>query len=55
MANSKLLLASIAIALVIVGVRSDAPTEGEIAEPEASKSALRLEIEELRSKISALG
>lgn len=54
MANSKLLLASISIVLMLVGVRSDASIEGGAAEADASGSALRLELDRLRSKISTL-
>lgn len=50
MANSKLVLVSMAIALAIVLVRSDAA----IGEPDGSASALRSEIDALRSKISSL-
>ncbi|RRT45728.1 hypothetical protein B296_00054146, partial [Ensete ventricosum] len=56
MEASKLLIASIAISLVFVGVWADAGAEEEavIVEPDVSDSVLKLELEQLRSKISAL-
>lgn len=57
MEASKLLIASIAISLVFVGVWADAGAEEEavVVEPDVSDSVLKLELEQLRSKISALG
>ncbi|XP_026663655.2 uncharacterized protein LOC103715520 isoform X3 [Phoenix dactylifera] len=50
----KLVIALIAISSVVVGIWADAGIEDEIAGTEASNSALRLELEQLRTKISAL-
>ncbi|XP_020264546.1 uncharacterized protein LOC109840349 isoform X2 [Asparagus officinalis] len=54
MANSKLLLASIAIALLIFRARSESSISGEIEEPEAARSGLRSQLDGLRSEISTL-
>ncbi|XP_042407590.1 uncharacterized protein LOC121997307 isoform X1 [Zingiber officinale] len=56
MVVSRLLIASIAIYLLFIGVGADATPEEELAvvEHDASDSALKLELEQLRSKILAL-
>lgn len=56
MGGSKLLFAWIAISLVIVDVRASADGEEQVVvAPEVSDSALKLELEHLRSKVAALG
>lgn len=55
MANSKLLVIWIAFSIVLVGVRAESEAEEVILEPVDSDSPLKLEIEQLRSKISSLG
>ncbi|XP_020265927.1 uncharacterized protein LOC109841390 [Asparagus officinalis] len=54
MASSKLLVLWIAISIVAVGIRADSRAEEVIVEPGASDSHLKLEIEQLKSKISSL-
>ncbi|WOK96344.1 hypothetical protein Cni_G05051 [Canna indica] len=55
MGAPRLLVALIAISLVFVGVWADAAAQEEVVvEPEVAGSALQLELEQLRSKISAL-
>lgn len=56
MEASKLLIASIVICLVFVGAWADAGAEEEVVVQHlAPDSALKLELEQLRSKISSLG
>lgn len=56
MGASKLLIASIVISLLFVGVCADAEIQEEVVvEHKNSDSGLKLELEQLRFKISALG
>ncbi|XP_008798121.2 uncharacterized protein LOC103713104 isoform X1 [Phoenix dactylifera] len=54
MGASKLLISLIIFSVVVVGVLADAGIEDEIAGTGATHAALRLELEQLRTKISAL-
>lgn len=55
MGAAKLVISLIIFSFVVVGVLADVGIEDEIAGTEASRAALRLELEQLRTKISALG
>ncbi|KAF8389454.1 hypothetical protein HHK36_026149 [Tetracentron sinense] len=55
MAVSKLLILSIFLALIFTEIRADAAIEEEVLSSDVSDSSIKIELEQLKSKISVLG